>query len=201
MKKLLSIVIITTIALAGSAFAHDCNLVVGENFKGTIKNYEVFTYKKVVPEAAFEQALTNLKAYCCAQVVPSSCSQIEKNSLPKSYPESAYLFDHLLDVTMRRLDGIPSLAYGLSVDPAGKTRRTYSNDVAASANGTQAKTIEEKYQEYRTLHKKETKNLDIVAANFANDNSATLSLGDKYDTVCRLLKNIYEEIQSNPTII
>lgn len=150
---------------------------------------------------SIEQAFINLKAYCCAQKV-IACTDEEKAILPKNaYPKSPYFFDQLFDVTMRRLDGVQSLAYGLEPDPTGKARREYTDQVAKDPNGAQAKTIEATYKEYRTLHIWATKDLNTVAKNFFAKNNETLSLGDKYNKVCPLMKSFYEMIQSQPTII
>ncbi|MEI7918858.1 MAG: hypothetical protein WCH65_01225 [bacterium] len=187
-------------ALTGSVFADDCNLILTGNL-GEIKNYESFGYSKVVPKEALTQALTNLKAYCCTRVVPSLCSKEEKNNLPKLYPKSAYFFDQLLDVTMRRLDGVQNLAYGLPPDPAGKQRREYITKVANDPNGAQAIAIETTYKTYRKIHPEYTKDSKKIADKYDGINSETLSLGDKYNTLCTLIKNVYEETQNNTTII
>jgi hypothetical protein len=191
--------IVITITTTGKIFAHDCGIVAGGGIQGVLSNYKNFNYTKVVPEVALEKALTNLKAYCCAQTIP--CSDDEVSTLPEVYPESPYFFDQLLDVTMRRLDGTQSLAYGLVPDPAGKQRREFITEVANDPNGAQAKAIEKNYASYRTLHLK-TK-VDIIAANFDKENTAEISLGDKYNNVCKLMKIIYEKLQEkdNPIII
>jgi hypothetical protein len=87
-------------------FANDCNVVLGTGIESTVLVYNKI-YEKVLPSIAFKQALTNLKAYCCLNGDRLSCSSGEKENLPTKYfPESIYLFDHLIDVAMRRLDGI-----------------------------------------------------------------------------------------------
>lgn len=201
MKKLVLTAIISLIAISGSAFAQDCNLISAWNL-GIIKDYTSFKYKNVVPQEAMQQALANLKAYCCKQFISTNpVCKAGKGKLSTSYPESAYLFDQLLDVTMRRLDGIKSLAYGLNPDPAGKERRDLITKTANTAEGAQAITIESSYKEYRTLHQKETMDLDQVAANYLGKNSPTLSLLDKYNKLCNLMKDIYLNLQEYPTII
>jgi hypothetical protein len=99
-------------------------------------------YHKFLPSDNFTTVISNLKAYCCSQnLIP--CSKDEKSNLPeKNYPESPYLFDHLTDMSMRRLDGIPSLAYGKEVDPMAKVRRNTIDTIATDPTGTQAITIE-----------------------------------------------------------
>ncbi len=155
----------------------------------------------MVPEAAFKQAITNLKAYCCTKVDPGACTPEEKKSIPENYPKSAFFFDQLLDVTMRRLDGVKSLAYNLEPDQAGKERRDYITQVANDPNPVQASTIESKYNEYRTWHQKNTKNIDKVIELFSWGNlPATFSLRDRYNTVCMIMRKVYESIQSSGAV-
>lgn len=200
MKKAILASIIGLIAITGSVFADDdCGLVVGKSLEGTMQHYQAFSYKTVIPEAAFRQALINLKAYCCTKV--RSCKDETDKIKEKPYPPSAYFFDHLFDVTMRRLDGVQSLAYGVEADPAGKAWREYINQVASDPNGAQAMKLESTYTGYRTLHTKTTEKIDDVIARFSNTNSETLSLGDKYNKVCELMKVIYESFQDQPIII
>ena len=192
-----------SITITGGVFAHDCKAVLGDNFDATVNNYNNMAYKNALPTEAFKQALTNLKAYCCSMVIPGSCTQAEKDNLPKDYyPESAYLFDHLVDVAMRRLDGIQTLAYNLEPDPTGKARREHITKTADDTNGVQASTIQKTYTGYRTLHIDFTKNLDKVIEEYPKNDITTLSLEDKYNTLCDLIKTIYEKVQKeNPTLI
>ncbi len=188
--------IVSICAITGSVFADDCNLVAGQEIEWALKNYiQNFSwYQTVIPAAGFNQALINLKAYCCSQNSPNPCTQAEKDKLPKTrYPESAYFFDHLVDVTMRRLDGIASLAYNLKLDPTGKERREYITEVAKNPSGAQGKTLEDQYKKYRSWHIGTTKNLSTVVKIYDKNNIETLSLTDKYNTLCEIIKNIYED--------
>jgi len=190
-------------AITGSVFAHDCALVLDNNSESILNNYTInYTkYQNFLPVEAFNQALIHLKAYCCSQVTSKSCSQKEKENLPKIYPESAYLFDQILDVMMRRLDGNKELAYGLEPDPTGSARRQNITEIANNTSGLTPKHIETLYTEYRTLHANTTKFTDIVLNNYQKNNLATLSLLDKYTTLCSLTKDIYTKMQKDQTIV
>jgi len=179
-------------AITGSVFAHDCNLVGSGEFNQTLQRYTTLNYQKALPTSGLNQVLMNLKAYCCSKPDLLTCTQTEKDNLPKFYPESAYLFDHLLDVSMRRLDGVTWLAYGLSPDPTAVERRIKANEIADSASGTPpAKEIEKIYKEYWIGH---TENkLAEVMANY--DKIAIVSLTDKYNMLCEEIKDIYEKLQ------
>lgn len=203
MKKIIITLAIITGALTSSVFAHDCDLVVGKELDGAMSNYttNLKEYKIVLPDDAFNQALQNLKAYCCSQVVQGSCTQKEKDNLPKLYPESPYLFDHLVDVSMRRLDGIDKLAYNLTSDPTAKERRDYITKVANDPTGSQSSTIETTYKKYWKENTETKKNMETFIANY-NKDVTTLSLEDKYDTLCGLMNAIYKKTQTkNPIII
>lgn len=199
MKKTVITTIISIIAITGGVFAHDCGLVVNTNINAVLTNYTANyqIYTQFLPAEAFNQALINLKAYCCAQVINPPCTDEEKANLPTQYMESAYLFDHLIDISMRRLDGNKALAYGLEPDPTGSERRTKINGIASTTTGIPANEIEKIYKSYRTLHKNE--NVDITKYN-AGD-LATFSLRDKYDKLCTNVKNLYEGIKSDDKII
>ena len=205
MQKLVLIVIISLIALTSSVFAHDCDIVE----KGTdaaAKSYtSLYTkYQGVVPIPGFKQALINLKAYCCSQVVPQACAWEDKKNLPENYPESPYLFDHLLDITMRRLDGDKGLAYGVDPDTTALERRNKITEIANNPDGWTAKEIEDIYKEYRTPNTNTTKKIDenmtTVLKNYWKNELATLSLFDKYATLCTIIKSIYQDFKTDNKI-
>lgn len=206
MKKTASRICIGMIAMIGSVFAddtlNDCNIVTETNFNGTQWLFELTSYTNVVPVDAFNIAIIHLQAYCCNEK-KILCSDTLKNKLPteKNYPQSPYLFDHLIDVTMRRLDGIPELAYGLPPDKAGEARRKTITKFANNTNGEHAETIKDTFTSYRTLNKKNTKDLEKVKERFGGENIEGFSLADRYNTVCKLMKGIYEEIQDKKTEI
>lgn len=157
MKKFLAVMIIISLATISRTYANDCSILVDENKTTVIdENIEAIVnsyaevYRNVLPKEAFKKALINLKAHCCTKEIKKSCSSGDIKNIQLPYPESAFLFDHLLDVAMRRLDGITGLAYNLSPDPTALERRTKITEMANSANGMPAKAIEDIYIKYRT---------------------------------------------------
>ena len=207
MKKSILISIIVCIASIGSVLANDCNILVNEGKIDPIDpsktvmdenidslvNWYSYTYEKILPAKAFRQALVNLKSYCCQKMIKKSCASADIQNIKKPFPESAFLFDHLIDVTMRRLDGITGLAYNLSADPTALERRTKMTEIATSPNGKQAKEIESLYTWYRTIHGKYTQ--ENVKNQY--NNTGVVSLGDKYNNLCNLMKEIYEKTYTN----
>lgn len=157
MKKILAITITIGLAMISSTYANDCSILIDEkkttliddNIEAIVSGY-LESYQNVLPRDAFKKALINLKAHCCTKEIQTSCSPSDIQNIQLPYPESVFLFDHLLDVAMRRLDGITGLAYNLSPDPTAMERRTKITEIANSANGMPAKAIEDIYIKYRT---------------------------------------------------
>ena len=163
-----------------SVFAgqNDCDIV-----KNDIKDlWSELDYTNLFPEDARIQALTNLKAYCC-----------EKNILDKEdckdevflypYPESPFLFDHLLDVGMRRLDA--TAMYDLEPDMVGKEWRDSIREAAIDVDGKFASSIDEKYKKYRTLDKSDySLSFDTLAKSqkLVEDRNVMLNLNIKYSS-------------------
>lgn len=201
MKKTLITIFIVIECLWAYTFANDCFIVSWEKTESLIKEYEWITkYHKFLPIEWFKTVVYNLKAYCCSQNL-IECSKDEKTNLPKkNFPESANIFDHLLDINMRRLDGISSLAYQKEVDPMAKIRREKINAIAADPKGKQAMTIEWLFTWYRNPHKKYIKNTTEVLKNYDTTNISILSMDDKYNKLCEITKLIYENIQIKGTL-
>lgn len=67
------------------------------------------------------------------------------------------------------------------------------------ASGAQASEIQKLYTGYRTLHQYE--DINIIKNNY-NKGIAIVSLRDKYDTICTLMKDIYDGVPNdNKTLI
>ena len=175
-------------------FGNDCNIVEYSGIDNTVNVYGTSKYIDILPTIWLKQALINLKAYCCTR--PNFMDCPEKGNVPTAYyPQSENFFIQLFDVAMRRLDGITWLVYNISPDPTALERRTKITAIANSATGVQAKAIEDMYKQYWTWHKyaEEYRNIDTIIKGY-NKNIATVSLKDKYDTICRLVNDIYKTI-------
>jgi hypothetical protein len=114
MKKTIGTIMIVLGSIGGAFInaegskINDCNIVFGSNaINGVTYGFSQKPYKEVLSVSGFKQALTNLKAYCCKNPDLLNCPKEEADKLPQEYfPASESLFDHLLDVAIRRLDGI-----------------------------------------------------------------------------------------------
>lgn len=126
--------------------------------------------------------MSNKKVYCDGY--PTS----------KNYPNSLILYDHLLDVGLRRLDGNKDLAYGLPVDPTGEAWRTFIIQAAGDKEGKiTAKNILEKYTAARSRGKQILPNArsKIQFENYMrNYNTPETTLADKYYNMCNVIGTI-----------
>jgi len=135
MKKIITIMIVL-ISLFAYVTANDCDSVVSAwrnaewNFEA-IKNWTA--YEKILPAKAINQAMLNLKSFCCVEglIEAESCKQDGEIDLKWIYPSSVYLYDHILDISMRRLDAKiendnwEDLMYWLDADETGKEWRDF----------------------------------------------------------------------------
>ena len=175
------------------------------------------------------KAIENLTAYCCKEklynntkdktVKEKRCEWEAKEKLPSFFADSAFLYDHIIDVRIRSLDGLkknesdPNTLYP-TLDPTGIKRRGFIRTVAQNPNGEISSKILPKYTQYRGLKNdfndierriEDFSSWDVKKlANFLkdyrnpppedNDITTTLNvtLADKYNNICFLAANIYK---------
>ncbi len=100
----------------------------------------------------FNQALLNLKAFCCeshifADKTDAICNP-DKEYFVDDYPESPYLYDQLVDIALRRLDAVDS-PYGLTPDSLGLEWRTYiSKKIGEDPSPGSVLSMENTYKKY-----------------------------------------------------
>lgn len=135
MKKLI-LIYIFSLFIFWSVYANDCkSAILGADLKPIITKgiTEDWTFKNILPKEAFKKAVENLQIFCCSQDSLKKDLNYCENDIntTKAVPESAYLFDHILDISMRRLDAKEvnengdDLIYGLKPDPSGKEWRDF----------------------------------------------------------------------------
>ena len=114
-KRMMIKLMITSIALlvSGSVFPVSVFAASTKDDCGLITllpiNKEKSQRKGMRRDADVTIALNHLKAYCCKSVIgPKDTKKklCENFDYPPSYPQSPYLFDHLIDVGLRKLDAI-----------------------------------------------------------------------------------------------
>ena len=212
---LIAIVILPCFLNKTSALAlHDCDTITWDIklFGDYSLNGELLKFSNVYPKEALEMAIKNLTSYCCKNVLNQQKGPLDSRckdtiNLTDNYPESPYLFDHLIDVGLRRLDGINT--YGLKPDDTGNTWRTFIRWAATNPDPTVPKTITGSYAKYWSLHtvyifKKihlkienmstgEIWTLATFLGEYNNQATLSVSLADKYNNLCRIARNIYEK--------
>lgn len=130
--------------------SNDCSMV-KTNLRWHESEKKIW-FGNLYPDAAFNQALMNLKAYCCesnafALDTEEVCSK-DRDYFVDDYPESDYLYDHLIDIALRRLDASSDM-YWLDPDPKGLEWRNYiSKKIGESSDPWFALAMEKKYKEY-----------------------------------------------------
>ena len=195
----------------GTMFAidNDCWLVNNiqnvqetQSYKGMLDKANQQNFISALPPQALEKAFENLKKFCCqsSSIDDTNCKWYKQ---AQGYPLSPFLYDHLIDIWLRRLDGIAKFAYGLSGDETGTKRRTFITQAATGGVSPQSKGIADEYKNYRTT--KNTINEDSTPSQIQmflqNYNTPDVSLVDKYNTICEIMKRAYNSIASEKILI
>ncbi len=212
MKKI-CVLIVVLFSLVSVTFAADtdwdCSIIFSKNdilskWDENNENEIVANLAQAMPRKALEKAFDNLNAYCCATKKTKNCNITNDN---KFYPESIFLFDHILDVYLRRLDAKQQndnwddLLYDLEPDLSGKDWRDFITNRANDINGSLPLEINEKYKNMWTY----TQNISQFSSNYWTDmdnwkisveNAIKLNdsrtLRDKYNLACDVAKYIGE---------
>jgi hypothetical protein len=162
----------------------------------------------------------NLKKNCCENKEFNE-RNVERCKTDEAYfqdnndkvPKSFYLFDHVFDVLMRRLDGeiagenCNSLYKDVTPDPKGAEWRERINEKAELLSGTVPSVINNKYQEFwkvdtthllTGLSQDSTRSIqeyrrEMTAGENLNilQNYDTLTLAERYENTCNLAGYIY----------
>jgi hypothetical protein len=112
----------------------------------------------IYPKESIKRALLNLKTYCCKKNIIWSdtprCKYDKENWLfLETYPDSRFLYDHLVDVGFRRLDAMENLLYEWTTqDPIWKKWREFINKKWEQEEGTTPTDILPEFKEQRTIN-------------------------------------------------
>ena len=169
---------------------------------------EEINFEKMFPTPALEKAILHLNKYCCTQKLleedSKPCENINSLS-PEKWPQSPFLFDHFIDVWLRRLDGINN--YDLASDTMSEERRAALTGIMENPDWVVASKIIKTYTDYRTLDpkfmfKKTHLNIQKFGAKEVWDLKTfverytykdEVSLADKYNNICFVARNMYEK--------
>lgn len=162
MKKIFLIVTVLLFCVSFTYAADadwDCKLVLSKDvllsdWDSVDENDIVKTnISTAIPKKFIEKAFDNLRLYCCDMKKLSSgyCSRTNDDTL---YPQSIYLFDHILDVYLRRLDAKQQndnwndLLYGLEPDWSWLEWREFITKRGNEVNWSLPLEIQKMYEKY-----------------------------------------------------
>ncbi|MDR0860805.1 MAG: hypothetical protein LBO09_07745 [Candidatus Peribacteria bacterium] len=170
-------------------------------------------HESIIDSASLNAAFLNLKANCCTNTEfktgnPKSC-ETDKASLPTNAPKSYYLYDHLFDITMRRLDGIKdgNISDQAQLDPKGQERREEITKIMEGEKGTTPGIITTPYEKYRAINSNNllvgfeqnsaedanyyTTQMTTGANKEKLENYENRTLGERYKNTCNLVGYLY----------
>lgn len=210
MKKIIIIAIMLLACLSATYAADkdwDCLLVLWRNsiLSSRDENIVLTGLVSSMPKEAMEKAFDNLNKYCCdAKIISSNCNTTNDKTL---YPESIYIFDHILDIYLRRLDAKvendnwKNLMYNLTADWSGQEWRDYITECGNDINWRQPLEIKTKYEAYWTWSKNiasfidnDTKTKEDWTSSIKAhiDRYEDWTLRDKYNLACDVVNYIVE---------
>ncbi|MCS6982815.1 MAG: hypothetical protein NZL83_01360 [Candidatus Absconditabacterales bacterium] len=109
-------------------------------------------FDNIYPIDDIAVAMHHLAGYCCSQnLLPSQGSgYVCPRGGSKWFADSPYLYDHLIDIGMRRLSGSPQEQYpGAGLDQLARSRRSEIEALGSNPAGTPAGQIMNLYMTYR----------------------------------------------------
>lgn len=201
MKKTI-ILLIVLISSINIAIANDCKNIVNDPEtweKLALKN---FSHENIMPKVAAEKAINNLQKFCCLEdSIKDNVNYCDNVNTDWYFPNSAYLFDHLLDVYLRRLDAKSddenwkNLIYWLEPDTKWQERRNFISNHANNKDGSVPIQIE---NEYKKFWEKKSNGLSIrnpnVGLPWSQENFVNYgerSLGERYMWACEISVYLY----------
>lgn len=158
-----SVFLLLVISSLGIVQAHDCHLFTNTSLQDYDKTLFATATKghaalQTISPQGLHRALINLKTHCCnANLLNNNTQMLASCSKDQllikgrtNYPESPYLFDHLVDVMSRRLQ-VDGNYEDVPADPQAQLRRKKTDQLAHAAEGTLPPALSKTYQENRAL--------------------------------------------------
>jgi len=143
MKKIFMMIVMLFV-LVSFAYADDdiwdCEFFENNSLVDWETNSKNMNMSAAMPKEAMEKAINNLTAYCC-NTKKRNKDHCDTTNSDELYPESVYLFDHVLDVYLRRLDARQQgdngadLLYNLEPDSSGKAWRNFITECGNDVKG------------------------------------------------------------------
>lgn len=169
-KKSLILTFLRAFLSFGASFADDCHLFnegdpYQENYKNQLAPLNIGDAQKenkmlnAIPKETLETAFRNLHASCCAsnrssEPICNKAGSLENRKKRKNFPESNYLFDHLIDVQLRRTlhsnNGENSYP-NFPADELAKERYENLEKIIKQPEGVLPTKINREYKKYRGM--------------------------------------------------
>lgn len=178
MRKTASIILISFLySITAVVFAdelYDCNLVVNDTTSAL--NSINLTLKTPLSESDSENAMTDLKAYCCQEdILKNGCDAVSES---ESNPESPYIFDQLVSRWFFKLDnkvdGSKDTKASERADDLSKREQTWTGNLPVSIQNT--------FIEVRQPAQWDQANINTHTCEITNYD--TLPLSARYTAVC-----------------
>ncbi len=174
-----------------------CNLYAESDSAITDQSFSAFT--SIYPAKLLAVAQKNHKNYCCRDYNMKISAEVENycnNNATDTYVTSPWLFDHLIDVGFRYLDGVEDLQYEWApLDNKGKERREKITVYGTNPNGSIPLAIMNDYTTYWWDRNKDLNMVQSATQNCTdskerlseyNTQRDSLSLVQKYFAICEL---------------
>lgn len=199
MKKriMITIVLLTTIWITS---ANDCKSVLkNENWIIISQNWN---FNNILPKEAFEKSAENLQKFCCSQEsLKEWLNYCEWQITNQAFPSSSYLFDHILDVSIRRLDAKTvnengnNLIYNLQPDEKWKNWRDFITEHGNSYKWSVPLNIVNKFKENwelkTNLPLRWNADYAVPWSEKTFENYSERTLWEKYKWICETSVYIY----------
>ena len=199
MKKNITLyVLLVFLIVWSSSFAQAPEAVECRVFNSVLQNwYE--TFLSIYPVRLTQTAQKNHRNYCCKyhdNITPLAMDAYCVENSTDDYIDSPWLYDHLVDVGFRYLDGVKDLQYDdTPTDIQGTQRREKITEIWSNPIGAIPLSILSQYKEYRWDRNKDLEIVQsqtqtcqdsVVRFKKYNQDRETLPLSQKYFVICEL---------------
>lgn len=197
----------------------DCELVNTSRAYSNINALWNQKFWNIMPTQAVNVAQDHLRTFCCKKKLltdPSSCTNLDE-----VYLESPFLFDHILDIYLRRLDAFEKtdstddLLYDLDPDIQWRERRKFVVQVGQDPEGNAPMKIYDQYRKYWKLSLENSQNMPIrdggreyraeylhtPSVKVINNDFNNWNLVNKYSNACEIVAMIYFQLQGKISVL
>lgn len=157
-------------------------------------SFSPYAWNSIFDQETIDTATKNLTVYCC-RTWRASGPACEASDIKNSvwWAESAYLFDHLIDIWFRRLDAMEddALRYNLPPDTKWKERQDKIKDLS---DITKQQTPEAVIYAYQDIRNKTNDKINIVSTTCLATWYNQLSLWQRYQAACEIANCIAKNV-------